>query len=57
MLKFTASWAMALFLTDNLNYAKIPFQSYVTSRTTVEFFTDDANAERVENICKGWVKV
>jgi hypothetical protein len=57
MLKFKASWAMASFLTDNLNYAKIPFQSYVTSRTTVEFFTDDANAERVENICKGWVKV
>lgn len=56
MYKITVSWAMALFLSDNLRHAKINFKEYVTSRTTVEFFIDDADAIRAENICKGWIK-
>lgn len=56
MYKITVSWAMALFLTDNLNHAKIPFKSFVTTAATVEFVINDADAIRAENICKGWIK-
>lgn len=56
MVKFSANWAMALYLTDNLNYAKIPFKSFVTDRATVIFVFDDADAERAENMCKGLAK-
>ena len=56
MYKITVSWAMALFLTDNLNHAKIPFKSFVTTTATVDFVIDDADAIRAENIYKGWIK-
>lgn len=43
-------------LTDNLNHAKIPFKSFVTTTATVDFLIDDADAIRAENIYKGWIK-
>ncbi len=56
MVKFAANWAMALYLTDNLNYAKIPFKSFVTDRATVIFVFDDTDAAQAEKLCKGLAK-
>ena len=57
MIRFTANWAMALYLSDNLRYAEIDFKSYVTDRATVIFEFSDADADRVKQICKGLAKM
>lgn len=56
MYKITVSWAMAFFISDNLRHARIDFKEYVTSRTSVDFIINDADAIRAEKICKGWKK-
>lgn len=53
MIRFTANWAMALYLADNLRYQKIDFKQYVTDRTTVIFEFSDTDRERVTKLCKG----
>jgi hypothetical protein len=56
MIKYVANWAMALYLTDNLNHAKINFKSYVTDRATVIFVFDKSDEKTVETLCKGLAK-
>ena len=56
MVQYEANWAMSLFLTDNLNHAKIPFKLFVISTGKVIFEFDDADAERVAGMCKGLAK-
>ena len=57
MIRFTANWAMALYLSDNLRHAKIDFKSYATDRATVIFEFSNADIERVKPICKGLAKM
>lgn len=54
MFELTVSWAMALYLSDNLRHAKIDFQSFVTSRTQVLFVINEKDLARAQKICGGW---
>ncbi len=56
MYKIAVSWAMASFISDNLNHEKIPFKLYITSWTEAEIHINDADHVRAENIYKGWKK-
>lgn len=53
MIKYIATWAHALYLSDILRHNKIDFTQYVTSGATVEFIFDDIDAGKAERLCKG----
>ena len=53
MIKYIATWAHALYLSDILRHAKIEFKQYVTGCATIEFVFNDSDAEKAEKLCKG----
>lgn len=48
------SWAQSAFLSDNLNYKKIPFELYVTSWTNCRIEITAGYLDQARTICEGW---
>ncbi len=51
------SWAQSQFLSDNLNYKKIPFELYVISWTKCRIEIPAGHLYNARTICDGWKEV
>jgi hypothetical protein len=51
------SWAQSQFLSDNLNYKKIPFELYVISWTRCCIEIPAEYLHDARSICDGWEEV